>query len=170
MWSLLFEQTLNGLQFGVMLFLMAAGLTLVFGIMNFINLAHGSLYMVGAYLTVAATKWSGSYLAGVALGLAGTLIVGMIVEIVAARPLYDRDHLDQVLATFGLILFFNELVAILWGRAALFASCPSWLAGDIDLLTVSRYPMYLVASTCVRLRKALLICAVAVCRRLGLFY
>ncbi|TMH72452.1 MAG: branched-chain amino acid ABC transporter permease, partial [Betaproteobacteria bacterium] len=79
MWSLLFEQTLNGLQFGVMLFLMAAGLTLVFGIMNFINLAHGSLYMVGAYLAVAATKWTGSYLLGVALGLAGTLVVGMIV-------------------------------------------------------------------------------------------
>jgi branched-chain amino acid transport system permease protein len=122
--ALLFEQLLNGLQYGVMLFLMAAGLTLVFGIMNFINLAHGSLYMVGAYLTVAATDWTGSYLLGVALGLAGTLVVGMVVEVVALRTLYERDHLDQVLATFGLILFFNELVAILWGRAALFASIP----------------------------------------------
>src|SRR5207249_6349419 len=144
MWSLLFEQTLNGLQFGVMLFLMAAGLTLVFGIMNFINLAHGSLYMVGAYLAVAATKWTGSYLLGVALGLAGTLVVGMIVEIVALRALYDRDHLDQVLATFGLILFFNELVAILWGRAALYTSLPSWLQGHIDLFSGSRYPIYRV--------------------------
>src|SRR5438034_1306825 len=81
MWSLLFEQTLNGLQFGVMLFLMAAGLTLVFGIMNFINLAHGSLYMVGAYLAVAATKWTGSYLLGVALGLAGTLVAALGVNI-----------------------------------------------------------------------------------------
>jgi len=118
---LVFEQLLNGLQFGVTLFLMAAGLTLVFGIMNFINLAHGSLYMVGAYLALAAAQWTGSYLAGVALGLAGTLLVGMIVEVVALRALYDRDHLDQVLATFGLILFFNELIAILWGRAAKFA-------------------------------------------------
>src|SRR5438270_15938 len=103
------------LQLGVMLFLMAAGLTLVLGIMNVVNLAHGSLYMVGAYLTVAAFRWTGSYLLGVALGLAGTLVVGMIVEVLVLRALYQRDHLDQVLATFGLILFFNELVAIIWG-------------------------------------------------------
>jgi ABC-type branched-subunit amino acid transport system permease subunit len=140
--GLVFEQLLNGLQYGVTLFLMAAGLTLVFGIMNFINLAHGSLYMVGAYLTVAATNWTGSYVAGVALGLAGTLVVGMLVEVIALRTLYDRDHLDQVLATFGLILFFNELVAIIWGRASLFASPPSWLAGHVELFTGSRYPLY----------------------------
>src|SRR6266705_393981 len=143
--ALLFEQLLNGLQFGVMLFLMAAGLTLVFCIMNFINLAHGSLYMVGAYLAVAATQWTGSYLLGVVLGLAGTLVVGMIVEVVALRTLYEREHLDQVLATFGLILFFNELVAIIWGRAALFASGPAWLSGHVDLFTGSRYPAYRAA-------------------------
>ncbi len=140
--ALLFEQLLNGLQFGVMLFLMAAGLTLVLGIMNMVNLAHGSLYMVGAYLAVSATQWSGSYLLGIALGLAGTLVVGMLVEIVALRTLYERDHLDQVLATFGLILFFNELVAIVWGRGALFASLPDWLRGHIDLFAGSRYPLY----------------------------
>src|SRR5678816_968334 len=143
--ALLFEQLLNGLQYGVMLFLMAAGLTLVLGIMNFVNLAHGSLYMVGAYLTVAAYRWSGSYLLGVALGLSGTLLVGMLVEVVALRKLYERDHLDQVLATFGLILFFNELVAMLWGRAALFASPPSFLSGHIDLFTGSSYPKYRMA-------------------------
>src|SRR6478609_4845131 len=98
--ALVFEQLLNGLQYGVMLFLMAAGLTLVLGIMNFVNLAHGSLYMVGAYLTVAVTRWSGSYVLGVALGLAGTLLVGMLIEVIALRRLYERDHLDQVLATF----------------------------------------------------------------------
>src|SRR5258706_4689701 len=103
MLSLLFEQLLNGLQFGVTLFLMAAGLTLVLGIMNFINLAHGSLYMVGAYLTVAAAQWTGSYLAGVALGLAGTLVVGMAAEAIALRTLYDRHHLGQLLGTFGLL-------------------------------------------------------------------
>ena len=121
--SLVFEQLLNGVQYGVMLFLMAAGLTLVFGIMNMVNLAHGSLYMVGAYLTVAATQWTGNYALGVALGLLGTLLAGMLVEVVALRTLYERDHLDQVLATFGLILFFNELIAILWGRAAIFSTC-----------------------------------------------
>src|SRR5919198_1348513 len=143
--ALVFEQTLNGLQLGVMLFLMAAGLTLVLGIMNVVNLAHGSLYMVGAYLTVAAFRWTGSYLLGVALGLTGTLVVGMLMEIIVLRALYARDHLDQVLATFGLILFFNELVAIIWGRAALFASGPSWLAGHINLFTGSRYPLYRAA-------------------------
>src|SRR5882762_1622925 len=97
--ALLFEQLLNGVQLGVMLFLMAAGLTLVLGIMNLVNLAHGSLYMVGAYLTIGAAQWTGSYPLGVLLGLLGTLLVGMIVEVVTLRPLYNRDHLDQVLAT-----------------------------------------------------------------------
>jgi branched-chain amino acid transport system permease protein len=165
---LLFEQLLNGLQFGVTLFLMAAGLTLVFGIMNFINLAHGSLYMVGAYLALAAAQWTGSYLAGVALGLAGTLVVGMIVEVVALRALYDRDHLDQVLATFGLILFFNELVAMLWGRAALFASVPSFLSGHIELFTGSTYPLYRAAIIVVGLITAIILWYVVTRTRLGM--
>src|SRR6059036_3383540 len=97
-----------------MLFLMAAGLTLVFGIMNLVNLAHGSLYMVGAYMATAALTRTGSFLAAVVFALAATLLVGMLVEIIALRTLYERDHLDQVLATFGLILFFNEAVAIVW--------------------------------------------------------
>jgi len=139
---LVFEQLLNGLQFGVMLFLMAAGLTLVFGIMNLVNLAHGSLYMVGAYLTVAAVQWTGSYPLGVLLGLAGTLVVGMLVEVIALRTLYERDHLDQVLATFGLILFFNELIAILWGRAALYTTLPSYFQGHIEIIPGSIYPVY----------------------------
>jgi len=139
---LVFEQLLNGVQFGVMLFLMAAGLTLVFGIMNLVNLAHGSLYMIGAYLMVAAVQWTGNYLAGVALGLLGTLLVGMLVEVIALRTLYERDHLDQVLATFGLILFFNELVAIVWGRTALYTSLPVWLQGHIEIIPGSIYPLY----------------------------
>src|SRR5204862_283632 len=98
-----------------MLFLMAAGLTLVFGIMNLVNLAHGSLYMVGAYLATAAFNWTGSFLVGVVFALAATLVVGMLVEVIALRTLYERDHLDQVLATFGLILFFNEAVASVVG-------------------------------------------------------
>jgi branched-chain amino acid transport system permease protein len=166
--GLVFEQLLNGLQFGVTLFLMAAGLTLVLGIMNVVNLAHGSLYMVGAYLTLAAAQWTGSYLAGLALGIAGTLAVGMLVEVVVLRTLYERDHLDQVLATFGLILFFNELVAILWGRAALFASPPSWLSGHITLFTGSTYPAYRAAIIFVGLLTALLLWYVVTRTRLGM--
>jgi branched-chain amino acid transport system permease protein len=166
--GLVFEQLLNGLQFGVTLFLMAAGLTLVLGIMNVVNLAHGSLYMVGAYLTLAAAQWTGSYLLGAALGLLGTLVVGMAVEVVVLRSLYDRDHLDQVLATFGLILFFNELIAIVWGRAALFASPPSWLSGHIDLFTGSRYPAYRAAIILVGLVTALILWYVVTRTRLGM--
>ena len=166
--ALLFEQLLNGLQFGVTLFLMAAGLTLVFGIMNFINLAHGSLYMVGAYLALAASQWTGSYVLGVALGLAGTLLVGMLIEVLALRVLYNRDHLDQVLATFGLILFFNELVAILWGRAALFASVPPFLKGHIDLFTGSSYPLYRAVIIGVGLITAVILWYVVTRTRLGM--
>jgi branched-chain amino acid transport system permease protein len=166
--ALLFEQLLNGLQFGVTLFLMAAGLTLVFGIMNFINLAHGSLYMVGAYLALAAAQWTGSYLLGVLLGLCGTLVVGIIVELVALRTLYERDHLDQVLATFGLILFFNELVAIFWGRAAQFASVPSFLSGHIELFTGSSYPLYRAAIIVVGFVAAVVLWYVVTRTRIGM--
>src|SRR3954464_10358019 len=168
MTALIFEQLLNGLQFGVTLFLMAAGLTLVFGIMNFINLAHGSLYMVGAYLALAAADWTGSYLAGVALGLAGALVVGMLVEVVALRALYDRDHLDQVLATFGLILFFNELVSMIWGRGAQYASLPVWLQGHIDLFTGSRYPVYRLTILLIGVITAVLLWYVVTRTRLGM--
>src|ERR1044072_2110967 len=116
-----------------MLFLMAACLALVFGIMNLVNLAHGSLYMVGAYLATAAFGWTGSFLASGVFALPATLLVGMRVEILALRSLYERDHLDQVLATFGLILFFNEAVAIIWGRSALFTTVPRALAGGPPL-------------------------------------
>src|SRR5256884_2628849 len=151
-----------------MLFLMAAGLTLVFGIMNLVNLAHGSLYMVGAYLATAAFNWTGSFLVGVVFALAATLVVGMLVEVVALRTLYERDHLDQVLATFGLILFFNELVAIIWGRAALYTSLPSWLQGHIDLFTGSRYPVYRAVVIAVGLLVAILLWYVVTHTRLGM--
>jgi branched-chain amino acid transport system permease protein len=136
------EQTLNGIQFGVTLFLMAAGLTLVFGIMNLVNLAHGSLYMLGAYLAATVYQRTGSFLAAVVLALAATLVIGIAVELVALRTLYERDHLDQVLATFGLILFFNEMVAIIWGRAAIYTKVPPWLAGHMEIVPGIRYPVY----------------------------
>jgi len=165
---LVVEQCLNGLQFGVMLFLMAAGLTLVFGIMNLVNLAHGSLYMVGAYLAVAFLKATGSFAAAVVLALLGTLAVGMLVEVIALRTLYERDHLDQVLATFGLILFFNELVAIVWGRAALFTTVPPALAGFVDVLPGIRYPAYRAVIILVGLAVAVLLYVVVSRTRLGM--
>jgi branched-chain amino acid transport system permease protein len=166
--ALVFEQTLNGFQSGVMLFLMAAGLTLVFGIMNMVNLAHGSLYMVGAYLATWFYQLTGSFAAGVALGLAGALAAGIAVEVVALRTLYERDHLDQVLATFGLILFFNELVAMLWGRTAIFSSLPEYLQGHVELFGSVRYPLYRLLIIGVGLSVAALLWYVVVRTRLGM--
>ena len=103
---LLLEQFFNGLQFGIMLFLIAAGLTRVFGIMDMVNLAHGSLVMIGAYLATTFVGWTGSFLLGIILAIPATFVIGALVEIIALRTLYQRNHLDQVLATFGLILFF----------------------------------------------------------------
>src|SRR5947209_13718708 len=140
-----------------MLFLMAAGLTLVFGIMNLVNLAHGSLYMVGAYLATAAFNWTGSFVAATLFALVATLAVGMVVEVVALRTLYERDHLDHVLATFGLILFFNEAVAMIWGRGSVYASIPSWLQGHVPLMGGSTYPVYRLMVLGVGLAVALLL-------------
>ena len=168
MWSLVFEQLLNGLQYGVMLFLMAAGLTLILGIMNMVNLGHGSLFMVGAYLAVAAFNWTGNYVGAVFLGLLGTLLVGMLIEVIALRTLYSRDHLDQVLATFGLILFFNEATALIWGRGSLYTSLPSWLQGHVTLFTGSRYPLYRLVILIVGLVVAVALWYVVTRTRLGM--
>ncbi len=162
------EQILNGLQLGVMLFLMAAGLTLVFGIMNLVNLAHGALYMVGAYLATYFFQATGSFVLGVALALAGTLAVGIVTELVALRTLYERDHLDQVLATFGLILIFNELVAMLWGRAAIYSSLPEYLQGHVELVAGLRYPLYRLLIIIVGLLVAAGLWYVVVRTRLGM--
>ncbi len=166
--ALVLEQTLNGLQYGVMLFLMAAGLTLVFGIMNLVNLAHGSLYMVGAYLATAFTERTGSFVLGVALALPATLLVGVVVEVVALRTLYERDHLDQVLATFGLILFFNELIAIIWGRAAIFTSVPQFLSGHFRVLPGLPYPTYRAVIILVGVAVAILLWVLVTHTRLGM--
>jgi branched-chain amino acid transport system permease protein len=167
-WALVLEQTLNGLQFGVMLFLMAAGLTLVFGIMNLVNLAHGSLYMVGAYLAAAFAHWSGSFVLGVALALPATLLVGIAVEVIALRTLYERDHLDQVLATFGLILFFNELISIIWGRAAIYTSVPTILGGHFRILPGVPYPTYRAGIIVVGILVSVLLWGLVTRTRLGM--
>jgi branched-chain amino acid transport system permease protein len=151
------EQLLNGVQFGIMLFLMAAGLTLIFGIMNVINLAHGALYMVGAYVAAAAFAASGSFLWGLAAALAATAVLGAAVEIGIFRALYARDHLDQVLATFGLILFFDEAVRIVWGSTALYMPVPWFLSGRVEILPGIPYPAYRLAIIAVGLAVALLL-------------
>ncbi|HEY0818004.1 MAG TPA: branched-chain amino acid ABC transporter permease, partial [Rhizobacter sp.] len=112
---LLLEQALNGLQFGLMLFLLAAGLTLVFGIMDMINLAHGSLYMIGAYLIASIAAASGSFWLGLAGGVAATAAIGVLLELTVLRRLYERDHLSQVLGTFAILLMANEAVRMVWG-------------------------------------------------------
>ena len=142
---LILEQLMNGLQLGVMLFLMSAGLTLVFGIMRVINLAHGSFYMVGAYTAATVTQLTGSFLLGLLAALPAAAAVGMLVEAVVLRRLYSRDHLDQVLATFGLILFFNELTRMIWGRQPLFMDVPDWLSGTVEIIPGAPYPSYRLA-------------------------
>ncbi|BBO84938.1 branched-chain amino acid ABC transporter permease [Desulfosarcina ovata subsp. sediminis] len=142
---LFLEQLLNGLQLGITLFLMSAGLTLVFGIMQVINLAHGSFYMIGAYVAATVTARSGSFLLGLLAALPAAALVGMLVEILVLRRLYKKDHLDQVLATFGLIMFFNELTRMVWGRQPLFMDVPAWLAGSVELIPGVPYPSYRLA-------------------------
>jgi len=144
---LLVEQILNGVQLGVMLFLMAAGLTLVFGIMNFINLAHGSFYMLGAFFAAALVQWTGSFALGICLALAACVALGILVEASVLRPLYDRDHLDQVLATFSLILFFNEATTMIWGTEPLYIPTPALFAGSVQILDGVRYPALRLAIT-----------------------
>jgi branched-chain amino acid transport system permease protein len=139
---LIIEQILNGLQFGVMLFLMAAGLTLIFGVMGLINLAHGSLYMVGAFAAAAVAASTGSFLLALAASLAAAAIVGAVIELVVIRRLYDRDHLDQVLATFALILIFSETTRWLFGSFPLFLDVPEALSGTVTLPGGIAYSSY----------------------------
>lgn len=140
--SLLVEQTLNGLQFGFMLFLMASGLTLVFGVMGLINLAHGSLYMVGAFACAAVATATGSFWLGLAVSLMAAAGIGALVELLVIRRLYGRDHLDQVLATFALILVFSEGTRWLFGSFPLYLDVPDILSGTVILPGGIEYPLY----------------------------
>ncbi|MBI36498.1 MAG: branched-chain amino acid ABC transporter permease [Alphaproteobacteria bacterium] len=140
--SFVVEQLLNGFQLGVLLFLLAAGLTLVFGIMDLVNLAHGSIYMIGAFFAATMTLALDSFILGIIIALPMTLVLGMVLEFIALRTLYSRGHMDQVLATFGLILFLNELVRIIWGPAGLAIPLPLLLDGSISLPLGIVYPTY----------------------------
>jgi branched-chain amino acid transport system permease protein len=161
-------QTLNGLQLGILLFLIAAGLTLVFGVMDFINLAHGVQYMLGAYLAVAAYAVTGTFWGALVLGLAGALIVGLLLEVLVFRHLYDRDHLDQVLATFGIILFLNEAVKAIWGSTPLTLPMPELLDGSFELMDGLLYPVYRIALIVAGLAVAVLLYVLVSKTRVGM--
>ena len=139
---LIAEQILNGLQFGIMLFLMSAGLTLIFGVMGLINLAHGSLYMIGAFVAATVASTTGSFILALAAALSAAALAGAIVEITIIRKLYNRDHLDQVLATFALILIFSEGTRWVFGSFPLYLNVPSYLQGALTLPGGIQYPLY----------------------------
>jgi len=165
--TLLLEQLFNGLQLGMLLFLLAAGLTLVFGIMDLMNLAHGSLYMMGAYFAATVTRATESFLLGLVVALPATLLLGVVLEIVVLRKLYDRGHLDQVLATFGMILFFNELVRLVWGPQGIEIVLPGFLNQTVHLLGVP-LPMYRLVVIGVGLAVAAFLYFLVVKTRLGM--
>ena len=139
---LIAEQILNGLQFGIMLFLMSAGLTLIFGVMGLINLAHGSLYMIGAFIAAAVASATGSFILALVAALSAAALAGAIVEMTIVRKLYNRDHLDQVLATFALILIFSEGTRWVFGSFPLYLDVPAYLQGAVTLPGGIQYPLY----------------------------
>ena len=145
MTSLFVLQLLNGLQLGILLFLIAAGLTLVFGIMDVVNLAHGVLYMVGAYFLATFAALTGSFWWGILLMLPAAVVIGLVLEVVVIRRLYARSHLDQVLATFGLVMIVNETVKIVWGVSPLSVPMPAILSGSVPLMGPLQYPVYRIA-------------------------
>jgi branched-chain amino acid transport system permease protein len=147
--GLLLEQGFNGLQFGLVLFLMAVGVTLAFGVMNVINLAHGSMLMLGAYFIAAAAARTPSFLLAFAVAMAGIAILAAVLELVVVRPLYRYGHLDQVLATFGVSIALNEAVIMIWGREAVFIAPPSWLDGFVRIAPGLDYPLYRLSITAV---------------------
>ncbi len=162
------EQCLNGVQLGMLLFLLAAGLTLVFGIMDLVNLAHGSLYMLGAYFAATFAALTGSFVIGVILAIVASLLAGMVLEVVAIRRLYGRDHLDHVLGTFGLLLFFNELVRLVWGPAGMTLPLPHEMLTAVQIIPGVYYPTYRLVIILATLTVAVLLYVVVMRSRLGM--
>ena len=140
-WNLFIAQLMNSVQLGLLLFLLASGLTLIFGIMDFINLSHGSFYMMGAYFCGSVVARTGSFLAGVITGLVGVFALGALIEWLIARKLYKEDHLDHVLVTFGLILVMDTLVHLIWGPSGLSIPLPDVLNGQIVIGAIV-FPTY----------------------------
>jgi len=165
---LLIVQTLNGLQFGVLLFLIAAGLTLVFGVMDFINLAHGVQYMLGAYFAVMFYALTGSFVLALLLALLASLAFGLLLEFAIFRHLYERDHLEQVIATFGIILFLNEGVKVVWGASPLSLPVPEALGGSVVLMPGLLYPVWRIVIIVSGLAVALLLYVLVTWTRVGM--
>jgi branched-chain amino acid transport system permease protein len=163
------EQLLNGVQFGVTLFLMASGLTLVFGIMNFINLAHGSLYMIGAFLGAAVQAATGSFLLGILVAVPATAAIGVALELGLFRRFYSRNHLDQVLVTFGIVLMANEATRLVFGPVPLRMPLPAMLSGSIELMPGLTYPTFRLVVLGVGLAVAGLLWLVVMKTRLGMW-
>jgi len=166
---LILEQSLNGVQFGLMLFLLAAGLTLVFGIMDMINLAHGSLYMIGAYLAATLNDVTGSFLLALPLAMLATAAIGMLLEMSLLRTLYQRDHLSQVLATFAMILICNEAVRMIWGAQPIRFNTPAALSGPVDLLPGFAYSSYRLVIIAAGIVVALLLYGLVAHTRYGMW-
>ena len=162
------EQCLNGVQLGMLLFLLAAGLTLIFGIMDLVNLAHGSLYMLGAYFAATFAAATDSFVLGALLALIATAVCGMVLEVITIRPLYGRSHLDHVLGTFGLLLFFNELVRLVWGPAGMTLSLPSAMLTAVQIIPGVYYPLYRLVIILVALAVAALLYFLVMRTRLGM--
>lgn len=165
---LVLEQLLNGLQFGLMLFLLAAGLTLVFGIMDMINLAHGSLYMIGAYLVASIAAASGSFWLGLAGGMAATVVIAVLLEKTVLQHFYRRDHLSQVMGTFAILLMANEVVRMIWGAQPLQFNPPAALAGPVELAPGFSYPAYRLFIIAVGLLVAALMYVLITRTRIGM--
>lgn len=166
--ALMLIQMLNGLQLGVLLFLLAAGLTLVFGIMDFINLAHGAFYMLGAFICATLAIWFDSFLIAVLLSVPITFAIGVVVELGVARQLYQADHLEQILATFGLILIADTLVQMIWGPEGMTFALPEVLNGQVQLLYGVEFPVYRVLIISVGLLVALALYLVVSHTRTGM--
>ena len=166
--ALIMIQVLNGLQLGVLLFLLAAGLTLVFGIMDFINLAHGAFYMLGAFICATLALWLDSFLLAVLLAVPITFVIGVVVELGIARQLYQADHLEQILATFGLILIADTLVQMIWGPEGLTFALPEILNGQVRLFYDVEFPVYRILIISVGLLVALALYLVVSHTRIGM--
>ncbi|HJW55586.1 MAG TPA: branched-chain amino acid ABC transporter permease [Burkholderiaceae bacterium] len=166
--TLFLENTLNGLQFGLMLFLLAAGLTLVFGIMDFINLAHGSLYMAGAYFAATFTALTGSFWLGLLLAIAATAVLGVALETTILRRLYQRNHMSHILGTFALTLIFNEAARMIWGAQALMLNTPLSLSRPLEILPGFFYSSFRLFIIAAGLAVAVLLYVIVTRTRLGM--
>jgi branched-chain amino acid transport system permease protein len=162
------EQSLNGIQLGMLLFLLAAGLTLIFGIMDLVNLAHGSLYMLGAYFAATFAEATDSFILGAILALAATFVAGVVLEIIAIRPLYGRNHLDHVLGTFGILIFFNDFVRLVWSPAGMTLSLPSEMLNAVQIIPGVYYPVYRLVIIGVTLAVGFLLYFTVMRTRLGM--